>query len=366
MKTATLRFACFVLNAVMLTALFFASPLMADTTDQPLKVGFITNSAIDENHGWNYSHNLGRLALEEHFGDQIQTAVFAQDNVADDLIELVIRGMLEDGFKMFFFWDYGFEEFVHQLAREFPDVVFEVCTGRFTSPNVATYSARFYEGRFVAGVLAARTSSTGKLGYIGSVPIPEVLRGINAYTLGARTVNPEAEVLAVMTHSWSDPQREEYATYFLAERGADVIITHTDAVQTLVTAERIGVYAFGKASDMGYLAPNAHIAAVSNDWGGYYINRVNAMIEGRWESADVWGGANGPAARLTHLNQKHIDTETIELVEKVQSDVLSGEIHPFAGPIYDIEGNLAVGESDVLPDSALLDMNWLVQGVIPY
>ena len=351
--------------AAIATALFLGFTCTSFASDQPLKIGFLTSSAIGK-YGWNYSHNLGRLALEAHFGDRIETALFAEDNANEAIAEIVLQSMLEDGYRMIFLWSYGYEDLVHRYAKQYPDVVFEICTGRNPAQNIATYSARFYEGRYAAGVLAAKMSKSGKIGYIGSVNIPEIVRGINSVAIGARKVNPQANVLAFLTHTWSDPEREAFATKFLLAEGADVLITHTNAEQTLLITERNGFFAFGKASDMSYLAPNAHLAAISNDWSQYYINRVQAVLDGSWESIRNWGGKDGPMVRLTHYNQKHISPEIVEFVQDMEKEVLAGQVHPFAGPIRNIQGDLVVPESEVLSDDQLREMNWLVEGVVVY
>lgn len=345
--------------------LFLGFTCTSIASDQPLKIGFLTSSAIGK-YGWNYSHNLGRQALEAHFGDQIETALFAEDNTNEAIAEAVLQSMLKDGYEMIFLWSYGYEDLVQRYASQYPDVAFEICTGRNTTRNIATYSARFYEGRYAAGVLAAKMSKSGKIGYIGSVPIAEVIRGINSVAMGARRVNPQAEVLTLFIQTWSDPEREAFAANFLLAEGADVLVVHTNAEQALLIAEKNGVFGFGKGSDMSYLAPNAHLAAISNDWSQYYINRVQAVLDGSWESDRNWGGDHGPTVRLTHYNRAHISSDVVEFVQDIEQAVLTGQVHPFAGPIRDIQGKLVLAESEVLSDNQLREMDWLVDGVKLY
>ncbi len=356
------RQGCFVILAA---ALFLGLSPAPQASEKPLKIGFIAGSTIGK-YGWTFSHNLGRLAMEQHFGNRVRTAVYAENNSEVSIVEAVLRNMLEDGYGMIFVLAYGYTDLVHHYARQYPDVAFEVCTGHSVARNVSTYSSRFYEGRFTAGVLAAKMSSTGKIGYIGSVPIPEVVRGINSVAMGARRINPDSEILALYLNSWSNPQLEARAAQFLISEGADVLVTHTNAERALVVAEGYGVFGFGKASDMTFVAPNAHLATIANDWSRYYINRVGAVLDGTWESIHNWGGEFGPTTKLTHYNKEHISSDILQFVQNLEKDVLSGKIHPFTGPIRDIQGNLAVSESEVLSDTQLHDMNWYVEGVRLY
>ncbi len=357
-----IRQGCFALLAAALVLGLSQTP---QASEKPLKIGFIAGSTIGK-YGWTFSHNLGRLVMEKHFGDRIHTAVYAENNAEQAIVEAVLRNMLEDGYGMIFVLAYGYTDLVHRYARQYPDVAFEVCTGHSVAQNVSTYSSRFYEGRFTAGVLAAKMSSTGKIGYIGSVPIPEVVRGINSVAMGARRINPKSEVLTLYINSWSNAQLEARAAQFLISEGADVLITHSNAEGALIVAENYGVFGFGKASDMTFVAPNAHLATIANDWSEYYINRVDAVLDGSWESIHNWGGEYGPTTKLTHYNSGHISPDILQFVQNLEKDILSGKIHPFTGPIRDIQGNLIVPESKVLSDTQLHEMNWYVEGVRLY
>ena len=347
---------------MIVTAIALLIASSSSASEKPLRIGFIAGSSIGS-HGWSFSHDLCRKAVEEHFGDRVETALFADDQADEAKAELVMRTMLESGYGMIFVWAYEFEALAHYFAKQHPDVFFEIATGRSTAKNVSTYSARFYEGRYSAGILAAMKSSTGRIGYIAPFPIPEVVRGVNAVALGARRVRPDAEVLTVWTGSWRSARNETFASEFLIAAGVDVLVTHTSGHEPLMIAESKGVFGFGKASDMTHFAPNAHLATIANDWNQYCIERVGAVLDGTWTTSDVWGGQNGPFARLTHFNQKHVDPETKSSVLELESQVLSGEVHPFTGPIRDEDGNLRVLESETLTDAQLLGMDWFVDGV---
>ena len=355
--TASSKFVCWI--AAIAVFLFVYS---LHASGEPLKVGFIFDSVIGA-HGWRYSHEQCRIAVRDEFGEQVETAVFAKFRANEAEVEGVVRLMLDSGFKMFFVLSPEFEQVTHRLAEEYPEVIFEVATGRRQAKNVGVYSARFYEGFFAAGVLAGQVSSTGRIGYVGSVDIPEVTRGVNAVTLGARLINPQAEVHAIWIDAWRNPTQESVAANILIDGGTDVIISHTGGTEILQVAEARGVFSFGKASDMSDFGPNAHLAAILYDWNQFCINRVHEVIEGTWQSTNTWGGTDGPAARLTHFNKNKVGSEIIAFIQTLEESIQSGKIHPFSGPIYDTMGNLTVEKDNVPTDAELLDLNWFVEGV---
>ena len=354
---ASSKFVCWI--AAIAVFLFAYS---SHASGEPLKVGFIFDSTIGP-HGWRYSHEQCRIAVRDEFDEQVETAVFAKFRANEAEVEGVMRLMLDSGFKMFFVLSQEFEQVTHRLAEEYPDAIFEVATGRRQAKNVGVYSARFYEGFFAAGVLAGQVSSTGRIGYVGSIDIPEVTRGINAVTLGARLINPQAEVHAIWIDAWRNPALESLAANFLIDGGTDVIIFHTGGTEILQVAEARGVFSFGKASDMSDFGPNAHLAAISYDWNQFCINRVQEVIEGTWQSTDTWGGTGGPAVRLTNFNRKWVDPEIITFIQTLEDGIQSGKIHPFSGPIYDNLGNLTVEKDHVPTDADLLVLNWFAEGV---
>jgi simple sugar transport system substrate-binding protein len=243
----------------------------------------------------------------------------------------------------------------------FPEVKFEHATGYKRAENVSTYSARFYEGRYVIGTIAGLMTKTDKIGYIASVPIPEVVRGINAATLAARKVNPEITTQVVWVNSWYDPGKEADAAKALISNGADIIMQHTDSPAGLQTAENAGVYAFGQASDMINFAPTRQLTAIVDNWAPYYIERTRAVLEGTWESQDSWGGlAVGEVWMAPYTN---MPDEVKAAAEKAEADVASGAVHPFAGPIVDRDGLERIAAGEVADDAMLLGMDWFVEGV---
>ena len=355
--TASSKFVCWI---AAIAVFFFA--YSSHASGEPLKIGFIFDSAIGP-HGWRYSHEQCRIAVRDEFGEQVETAVFAKFRTDEVEVEGIMRLMLDSGFKMFFVLSEEYEQVTHRLAEEYPDAIFEVATGRKQAKNVGVYSARFYEGFFAAGVLAGQVSSTGRIGYVGSFDIPEVSRGINAVTLGARLINPQAEVHAIWINSWRNPALESIAANILIDGGTDVIIPHTSGTEILQVAEARGVFSFGKASDMSDFGPNAHLAAMSYDWNQFCINRVHEVIEGTWQSTNTWGGTDGPAVRLTNFNRKRVHPDVIAFIQTLEDGIQSGKIHPFSGPIHDNLGNLTVEKDNVPTDAELLGLNWFAEGV---
>ncbi len=344
------------LSAVALAALMTA-PALAQ--DEPLKVGFVYVGPVGDN-GWTFQHNEGRLAVEEEFGDRVETSFV--ENVAESSdSERVIRQMAESGHDLIFTTSFGFMNPTVKVAAQFPDVKFEHATGYKRADNVSTYAARFYEGRYIIGQIAGEISESGTVGYIASYPIPEVIRGINSFMLGAQSVNPDIEVKIIWVNSWFDPGKESDAASALIDQGADVITQHTDSPAPMQVAERRGVKAFGQASDMAEFGPTAQVTSIIDDWSPYYIARVNAALDGTWTSTDTWGGlADGEVVMAEYAN---IPADVAERAAATEEAIRSGELHPFAGPITNQAGEEVVAEGEVLSDGDLLGMNYYVAGI---
>jgi simple sugar transport system substrate-binding protein len=247
------------------------------------------------------------------------------------------------------------------VAAKFPDVKFEHATGYKRTDNVSTYGARFYEGRYVIGQIAAKMSKSGVAGYIGSFPIPEVVRGINAFLLGAQTVNPDFKLKVVWANSWFDPGREADAAKVLISQGADIITQHTDSTAAVQVAEAQGVYAFGQASDMAAFAPNALLTSIIDNWADYYVDRTQAVLDGSWVSTDTFGGMDANMVQMGPFVNMPADVKA--MAETTTAAITSGELHPFAGPVYKQDGSLAAAEGEVVDLGTLLGMDWYVKGV---
>ena len=324
-----------------------------------LKVGFIYIGPTGD-HGWTYQHDQGRLVVEEALGDQVEI-IYVESVPEGPDSERVITRLAREGAGIIFTTSFGYMDPTIKVAKNFPDVKFEHNSGYKRADNVATYNARFYEGRYVNGQIAARMSKSGVAGYVGSFPIPEVVRGINSFILGAQSINPEFKLKIVWVSSWFDPGKEADAAKVLIGQGADIITQHTDSTAPLQIAAEQDALAFGQASDMIAFAPNTQLTAIVNNWAPYYVERVNAVLDGTWESQDIWEGmSTGMVAMAPYTN---LPDDVAAMAQETQAKITSGEFHPFTGPIYKQDGSMAIGEGEVLDDGTLLRMDWYVKGV---
>ena len=324
-----------------------------------LKVGFIYVGPIGD-HGWTYQHHQGRLGLEAEIGDQVE--VVHVENIPEGPdAERAITRLARQGAGLVFTTSFGFMDPTVKVAGKFPDVKFEHATGYKRADNVTTYSARFYEGRYVIGQIAARMSKSGVAGYIASFPIPEVVRGINSFMLGAQSVNPDFKVKVVWVSTWFDPGKEADAAKVLIGQGADIISQHTDSTAPLQIAAEQGALGFGQASDMIAFAPEHQLTAIINNWTPYYVARTKAALDGTWKSEDTWDGmSTGMVEMAPYTN---LPEDVMAMAMETEAKITSGEFHPFSGPIHKQDGTMAIGEGEVLDDGTLLGMNWYVKGV---
>ena len=276
--------------------------------------------------------------------------------------ERVIRNLAASGHDLIFTTSFGYMNPTAKVARDFPDVKFEHATGYTQADNLATYSARFYEGRAVLGTMAGMMTKTNTVGYVGSIPIPEVVRGINAFTIAMRKVNPDAEIKVVWVNSWYDPGKEADAAKALIDQGADIITQHTDSPAPLQVAQERGVLGFGQASNMQSFAPEAQLTSIIDNWNDYYIERVQAVIDGTWESHDVWQGIVDGMVGFPEYGAM-VPEDVKAAAEAVKEGIVAGTLDPFAGPIVNQGGEQVIGEGEVLDDKALLGMNYYVEGV---
>lgn len=331
----------------------------ATAQDEPLNVGFIYVGPIGD-FGWSYEHNQGRLALEEHFGDRITTTYVESVPEGADA-ERVLRQMAQAGADLIFTTSFGFMNATMAVAQQFPDVKFEHATGYQRADNVATYSGRFYEGRHVIGIIGGHMTESNIIGYIGAYPIPEVIQGMNAAFLAARSVNPDVEFRIVWANTWFDPALEADAAQTLIEQGADIIMQHTDSTAAMNIAEERGIYAFGQASDMSNFGPNAQLTAIVDDWGPYYIERVQAVMDGTWESQDTWGGIDSGMVAFAPFSDA-IPEDVVAEAEAAK-EAVAGGMHPFTGPINKQDGSVWLAEGETPEDETLLGMNFFVEGI---
>ena len=342
--------------ALALAMMFAAGSASAE---DKLKVGFIYIGPIGD-HGWTYAHDQGRLMIEEALGDQVET-VYVENIPEGPDAERAIERLARQGAGLIFTTSFGYMDPTIKVAKRFPDVKFEHATGYKTSENVAAYNARFHEGRYVIGQIAAQMSESGIAGYIASFPIPEVVMGINAFILGAQTINPDFKLKVVWVNTWFDPGKEADAAKVLIGQGADIITQHTDSTAPLQIAEEQGVLGFGQASDMIHFAPKAQLTAIIDEWGPYYVERAQAVLDGTWESANSWTGMS--AGTVVMAPYTNMPDDVAAMAADTAAKIASGELNPFAGPVYMQDGTLAVAEGEVMDDGTLAGINWYVQGV---
>ena len=334
----------------------------AEAAKPPLKIGFVYVTPLSET-GWVHQHDEGRKAVEAALGSKVKTTYV--ENVPEGAdAERVIRDLARQGNTLIFTPSFGYMEPTLKVAKEFPDVKFESITGYKTASNVATANARYYEGRYLAGIAAGRMTKTAVAGYVAGFPIPEVLQGINAFTLGMRSVNPLARVKVVWLDTWFDPSKERDAAMTLFNQHVDVIAFHTGSNAVMAAAQERGKFAIGYHSDMRKVAPDAQIVAVTHEWGGFYTQRARAVLDGTWKSGNVWGGVKEGMIRVGDFGSKVPKAVQDEVLAR-QKDIASGKLVPFraVADVRDNEGKVVIAKGASLSDAQILQMNWLVEGV---
>jgi basic membrane protein A and related proteins len=339
-------------SAVSLTARAAAAP--------PLNVGFVYVSPIGE-AGWTTQHDMGRKEMEKSLGAKV-TSKFVENVPEGADAERVIRDLVQQGSKLVVTTSFGYMNPTLKVAKQFPDVKFIHVTGYKMADNVSIANARFYEGRYLSGVLAGKMSKSGVAGYVAAFPLPEVLQGINAFTRGMRSVNPKAEVKVIWVNAWFDPGKERDAAITLMGQGADVVTHHTDSTAVVQAAEEKGKYAVAYHSDMKKFGPKAQLVAVTHHWGAYYTAQAKAVIDGKWKSTATWGGIKAGMVKLEGMNA-NVPADARQLVAAREKEIVAGTLSPFAGPVKDNEGKVRL-DKGVMTDEALNKMDYLVEGVV--
>jgi basic membrane protein A len=348
------------LAAALAAACFFSLSAQAQTTE-PLKVGFVYVAPVTD-AGWVRQHEEGRLAVQSAFGPRVKTSYVADVPEGPDA-ERVIRDLVATGHKLIFTPSFGYMEPTMKVAKDHPEVKFESITGYKTAPNVATANARYYEGRYLAGIAAGRMTKSNVTGYVAGFPIPEVLQGINAFTLGLRSVNPKAQVKVVWLNAWFDPGKERDAAMALMDQGADVLSFHTASTAVMAAAQQRGKFAIAYHSDMRKVAPDAQVLAVTHQWGDYYRRRTQAVLDGSWKSGNAWGGVKEGMIRVGSFGPKVPKAVQQEVLAR-QQDIATGKLRPFTGPIVDSEGKTVLAKGQAMNDEQILSMDFLVSGVL--
>lgn len=342
-------------------ALGLAGAVATPGSAEPLKVGFIYVGPIGDG-GWTDGHNHARLAVEEHFGDAVETVY--QENVPEgaDAVGAITR-MALSGADIIFTTSFGFMDATVAVAEKFPDVKFEHATGYKMADNLAVYSARFYEGRAIQGTIAGRMTKSNIIGYIASFPVPEVIRGINSAYIHAKRVNPDVQFKVIWAYTWVDPAKEADAAKVLIEQGADVVLQHTDSTAPSAAAQAAGnVFTFGQASDMWEYAPSPRISSIIDNWAPYYIERIQAVIDGTWTSANTWDGI-GPGmvgiGEITDAVPADVKAEALAMKDAIAA----GTYHPFTGPLNKQDGSPWLADGEIADDGTLASMDFFVEGV---
>jgi basic membrane protein A len=341
-------------------ALAVAAGVVGAPAADKLKVGFVYLGPVGD-FGWTYQHEVGRQAVVKHFGDKVETSYLENVNEGPDS-ERAIEQLARTGHKLIFATSFGFMDFAVKVAKKYPNVYFEHNTGYKRDKNLATYSARFYEGRYIQGQIAAKMSKTGVLGYIVSFPIPEVVSGINSTMLGAQSVNPNIKVKIIWVNTWFDPGKESDAAKALVDQGADVIMQHTDSPAAMQIAEARGMHAFGQDSDMVKFGPKAQLTAIVNNWAPYYIERVQAVLDNKWTSGDVWGGLKSKLLLMAPYTNMPDDVKKMAM--DTEAAIAAGTLHPFKCPVVAQDGSTVECKGGThLADEQILGMNFYVKGV---
>ncbi len=360
------------LAAVIAAAcLFSVAPVSAQSqpttapanAKDPLKVGFVYVAPLTE-AGWVRQHEEGRKAVDAALGQQVKTT-YVEDVAEGPDAERVIRDLAQQGHKLIFTPSFGYMEPTLKVAQAFPEVKFESITGYKTAANVSVANARYYEGRYLAGIAAGRVTRSHVAGYVAGFPIPEVLQGINAFTLGMRSVNPKAQVKVIWLNAWFDPAKERDAAMTLFNQNADVVAFHTGSTAVMAAAQERGKWAVAYHSDMRKVAPDAQLVAVGHHWGKYYAERARAVIDGSWKPGSVWGGVKQGMVSVGHFGPKVPQAVQDEVLAR-QRDMAADKLHPFHAhqAIKDNEGREVIAAGKTLTDPQILAMNWLVEGVV--
>ncbi|MDE0983254.1 MAG: BMP family ABC transporter substrate-binding protein [Yoonia sp.] len=340
-------------------ALGFASGAFADA--HQTKVGFVYVGPVGDG-GWTYEHNQARLAVEAEFGDAVET-VFVESVPEGPDAERVMSQMALGGADLIFTTSFGYMDPTINVAAKFPDVKFEHATGFKRSDNVSTYSARFYEGRAVQGHIAGQMTTSNIIGYIGSFPIPEVVRGINSAYIHAKAVNPDVEFKIVWAYTWFDPAKEAEAASVLIEQGADVILQHTDSTAPQAAAQSAGyVVTFGQASDMAEFGPFPRVSSIIDDWAPYYIARTKAVMDGTWTSTDTWDGIGAGMVGIGEISSA-VPAEIKASAEALRDSLADGSYHAFTGPVNKQDGSAWLAAGETADDGTLAGMNFYVEGI---
>jgi len=348
------------LKKVVLGLMLATGTVLAHAADTPLKVAFVYVGPVGD-VGWSYAHDQGRLAMEKALAGKVKTSYVENVPESSDA-ERVIRQLAADGNKLIFTTSFGFMNPTLKVAQAFPNTYFEHATGYKMAKNMGIYQARTYEGAYMLGILAGKMTKSNILGFVGSYPVPEVIRNIDAYTMGAQSVNPKIKTKVIWVSSWYDPARERQAAETMIAQGADVLSQNTDSPAVIQTAQEKGVYAFGWDSDMSKFGPKSQLVASTLNWSRYYTETAKQVLAGTWKPTDTMWGIKEGMVTFSPLNPV-IPPAVAKLFEEKKKAIISGKIVLFSGPIVDQAGVVKVVAGSVMPMKDLLSLNYYVKGV---
>ena len=337
-----------------------AAAAPAPAKPEPLKVAFAYVGPVGDG-GWTFAHDNARKALEKEYGDKIVTS-FVESVPESADAERVIRDMAGQGNKLIFGTTFGYMEPMLKVAADNPEVKFEHATGYKTAPNMRTYDSRTYEGAYMAGVIAGRMTKSNTLGVVASIPIPEVIRNINSFTLGAQSSNPNIKTKVVWVNEWFNPPKETEAATALINGGADILFQNTDSSAVLQTAEKMGKRGFGWDSDMTAYGPKAHLGSAIINWAPYYIKTVGEVLDGKWATGQTWWGVKEGAIDLVSL-AADVPEEAKKALDDVKAGLKAGSYNIWKGPISDNTGKEVLAKDAVADDKFLGGINFFVKGV---
>ena len=326
---------------------------------EPLKVAFVYVSPVGD-AGWSYSHDLGRQHLEQTYGSDIQTKFVESVPEGRRSREVIVKLAEENDVVIATSW--GYMVSMERVAEQFPNVNFEHATGIRRGANLSTYATRAYEARYLSGMVAAAMTKSNHIGYIAAFPIPEVIRGLNAFTLGAQSINSDVTVTVEWSNAWYAPTAAAKLSNQLIDAGADVLAMHTDSPAVVETAEKRGVYAIGYHSDMRAYGPKSHLTAVVHDWGQIYEDRLKSILDQDVITADIWTGLKEGSSKLSTISPE-VPGNVLQKVNLAKEQISSGELNIFAGPIKNHKGRMRVKDGKALDDEDLNRMNWYVEGI---
>lgn len=356
----------FVIAAVMVSFLWAGGEqeqtAPAETTEgaEPLKAAFVY-IGIPGDLGWTYEHDRGRKYMEEQLGDQVESTYIENVPEGPDAAR-IIRQYAQQGYDLIFATSFGYMDPMFEVAQEFPDVYFEHCSGYKTADNMSTYFGRIYQARYLSGLVAGKFTEVDKIGYVAAFPIPEVIRGINAFTRGVREVNPDAVVKVVWTNTWYDPVKEREAAVALLDEGVDIITQHQDTTEPQKAAQERGKLSIGYDSDMGKFVGDTVLVSPIWNWGPYYTEVAEDIIAGTWESTSYWGGLKEGVVMLSDFSDK-VPADVRELVADERKKIVDGEWDVFWGPLKNQKGEMVLKAGEKMSDGDMLNMSFFIEGV---